>query len=100
MHIKKVRVKDIISTEYQMRFKTIKKDIQSLARSIQVNGLLCPPAVTIKGKKVVLVFGHRRLEAVKKLNWEEVTVIVLDGVEDKDLVVKALVENIEKLSLT
>ncbi|MCD6310902.1 MAG: ParB/RepB/Spo0J family partition protein [Elusimicrobia bacterium] len=100
MRLKKVSVNDIITAEYQMRFKTINKEIDSLARSIHINGLLCPPSVTIKKNKFVLVFGHRRLEAVKKLNWKELTVIILDGVKDKDLVVKALVENIEKLSLT
>jgi len=65
-----------------------------------MNGLLCPPSATSKGGKYVLAFGHRRLAAVKKLNWKEVTIIVLDGMDEKDLVVKTLVENIEKVDLT
>jgi len=100
MQLKKVSVNDIITGKYQMRFNTAKKDIDSLARSIKMNGLLCPPSVTTKGSKYVLAFGHRRFEAVKKLNWKEVTIIVLDGMHEKDLVVNTLVENIEKVDLT
>ena len=68
MHLKKVRVTDIIAAEYQIRFNTIDKEIDSLSRSIHKNGLLCPHAVTVKKNKFVLVLGHRRLEAVKKKN--------------------------------
>ncbi|MFH1957225.1 MAG: ParB/RepB/Spo0J family partition protein, partial [bacterium] len=100
MQLKKVRVNDIITAKYQMRFNTAKKDIDSLVRSIRMNGLLCPPSATSKGSKYILAFGHRRLEAVKKLNWKELTIIVLDGMNEKDLVVKTLVENIEKVNLT
>jgi len=100
MHLKKVSVNDIITGKNQMRFNNAKKDIDNLARSIKMNGLLCPPSATSKGSKYVLAFGHRRLAAVKKLNWKEVTIIVLDGMDEKDLVVKTLVENIEKVDLT
>ncbi len=100
MQLKKVSVNDIITAKYQMRFNTAKKDIDSLARSIRMNGLLCPPSAARKGNKYVLAFGHRRLEAVKQLKWKEVTIIVLDGMNEKDLVVKTLVENIEKVNLT
>jgi len=53
MQLKKVSVNDIITAKYQMlkvrrgvRFNTAKKekDIDSLARSIKMNGLLCPPS--------------------------------------------------------
>jgi len=100
MQLKKVRVNDIITGKYQMRFNTAKKDIDGLARSIKMNGLLCPPSATRKGSKYILAFGHRRLAAVKKLNWKEVDLIILDGVNEKDLVIKTLVENIEKVDLT
>jgi len=100
MQLKKVGVKDIITGKYQMRFNTATKDIDSLANSIKINGLLCPPAATTKGSKYILAFGHRRLAAVKKLHWKEITIIVLDGMNEKDLVVKTLVENIEKVDLT
>jgi len=100
MQLKKVSVNDIIAAKYQMRFNTATKDIDGLARSIKMNGLLCPPSATSKGSKYILVFGHRRLEAVKKLNWKEITLIVLDGMDEKDLVIKTLVENIEKIDLT
>ncbi|MCD6311632.1 MAG: ParB/RepB/Spo0J family partition protein [Elusimicrobia bacterium] len=100
MQLKKIRVNDIITAKYQMRFNTATKDIDSLARSIRMNGLLCPPSATSKGSKFVLAFGHRRLEAVKKLNWKEITIIVLDEMNERDLVIKTLVENIEKVDLT
>ncbi len=100
MYLKKVKVSDIIVGKYQMRFKSGKMDIEDLAKSIKINGLLCPPSVSSKGKKYVLVFGHRRFEAIKNLKWKEITAIVLEEMEDKDLVIKTLVENIEKVDLT
>ncbi len=88
MQLKKVRVNDIITAKYQMlqvpacpvgrrrgvRFNTLKgtfgtatKAFDSLACSIRMNGLLCPPSATSKGSKYVLAFGHRRLEVENAL---------------------------------
>lgn len=47
-------------------------DIDSLAKSIQENGLICPVTLTMNGdNKPIIVAGHRRLFALKKLGITE-----------------------------
>lgn len=53
-------------------------DIHSLAASIKRHGLLHP--VVVKTDRT-LVAGHRRVEAARRLGWEEIAVTVVD-VED------------------
>lgn len=50
-------------------------DIAGLAESIERRGLLHPPVVTTDHE---LVVGLRRIEAAKRLGWEEIEVRVID----------------------
>jgi len=50
-------------------------DVSSLANSIKENGLLEPLVITREGN---LLSGHRRLEAIKSLGWEDVDVRIVD----------------------
>lgn len=75
-------------------------DITDLAASIKETGLIQPliarrtPAGTLE-----LIAGHRRLEAVKRLGWIHVEVIVRKDMPADDLLVKALVENGQRAGL-
>ena len=56
----------------------IRKDfgnIKELAQSIKLVGLLQPIIIT---KQYILVFGQRRLEAVKSLGLKTITALVLE----------------------
>ena len=55
-------------------------DIDTLAASIERDGLLQPLTITIGG---VLVCGARRLAAIKKLGWRTVNVWVRSGLSDR-----------------
>ena len=50
-------------------------DIEALAKSIESNGLLHPIVVKPDG---TLISGHRRLDAVRMLGWEDVPARVVD----------------------
>ena len=100
MYLKEIKVSDIIIGKYKLRFKTGKKDIDDLAISINLHNLICPLIVVKRGDKYELHSGHRRLEAIKKLGWEKILVIIKEKIKEKDMVVQALVENIERLDLT
>ena len=50
-------------------------DVSSLVKSILDNGLFEPLVITREGN---LLSGHRRLEAIKSLGWEDVDVRVVD----------------------
>lgn len=65
-------------------------DIDSLASSIRMNGLLCPLLVRhIAAHEYEIIDGERRFKALKKLNAERVIcyiVEVKDGILDKQVV--------------
>jgi ParB family chromosome partitioning protein len=68
-----MKIADIIIGE---RHRRDMGDLASLAESIRVQGLLQPIGVTMGNE---LVFGERRLRAVKDiLNWSEVDVRIVD----------------------
>jgi ParB family chromosome partitioning protein len=72
-----------------------------LARSIKENGLLQPLTVrpaSGEDERWELVAGERRLRAVTQLGWEDVPVLVRE-VDDRTLLVLALVENLQREAL-
>jgi len=64
----------INSIKIGKRFRKDLGDIDALARSINEVGLLHPIVITPDGE---LLAGQRRLEACKKLGWEEVPVRII-----------------------
>ena len=77
------------------------EELAELAQSIQENGLLQPlllrPAPRAPGK-YELVAGERRLRAVQKLGWKQVSAVTRE-VDDDTLLVLALVENLQREAL-
>lgn len=79
--------------------------VASLARSIAEDGLLSPPlvrpypggrAASPGGEPYQLVFGHRRLLAVRSLRWEAVEVVLREELPEERGRVLQLRENIER----
>lgn len=68
-----VKVVDITIGE---RYRKDLGDIDALVASIQNVGLISPIAVNADN---VLIAGQRRLEAVKRLGWDVVEVVIVDG---------------------
>ena len=64
-------------------------ELDDLEQSIQQNGLLEPLVAT---KKMVVLSGHRRLAVLKRLDWKEAPVRVLEDAEDEHLQVLILIE--------
>lgn len=96
-----VSVKEIRPNPFQPRKEFQPEELQELANSIKENGLLQPLMVRPapgKGNRWELVAGERRLRAVSLLGWEEVQVIVRE-VEDRTLLILALVENLQREAL-
>jgi len=99
--IRTVKVRSIVPNPYQPRREFSEEELAELAASIRENGLLQPlvvrPSPGASGR-FELVAGERRFRCVKRLAWDEVSVVVRD-VEDKTLLVLALVENIQRSAL-
>ena len=74
------------------------EDLQSLAQSIQENGLLQPVTVRKEKAAYILVAGERRLRACKIAGLREIPAIVTDCAQE-DSAVLALLENLQRRDL-
>jgi ParB family chromosome partitioning protein len=74
-------------------------DIDELAASIRAYGLLQPVVVRRKGKKFELIAGHRRLAALREIDWSEVPAVVRDETADRAYLL-ALIENLQRDDLS
>lgn len=95
-----VNVKDILPNPYQARKKMDRESIRALAEEIKASGLW-PGSLRgrMKGSKVELCYGHRRLAALKLLGWDKVEVEV-DELSDEEMALQSLAENFQREGLS
>lgn len=100
--IRELPVGRIVPNPFQPRRDFPEEELEELARSIRANGLLQPLVVRASGEggrpRFQLVAGERRLRAVRRLGWERVPAVVRE-VDDRTLLVLALVENLQREAL-
>jgi ParB family chromosome partitioning protein len=72
--------------------------IEELAASIKEKGLLQPVVVRRVAEGYEVIAGERRLKAARKLGLDKIPVIIKD-VDDKEALVLALIENIQREEL-
>jgi ParB family chromosome partitioning protein len=100
--VRTLPVARIGANPFQPRRDFKKEELADLAQSIREHGLLQPlvvrPAPDGEGDRFQIVAGERRLRAVSELGWVEVPVVVRE-VDDRTLLVLALVENIQREAL-
>lgn len=93
----------IAPNPFQPRREFAETELSELAASIRENGLLQPLVVRPRpGEGVVqweLVAGERRWRACTRLGWKEVPAVVRD-VDDRTLLVLAMVENLQRAGLS
>jgi ParB/RepB/Spo0J family partition protein len=95
--LKEISIEKIILPQ-NTRLNTEDRDIAELMSSIKSEGLLQPIRVEeLPNEKYLLIFGNRRLIAIKKLGWKTVPAIVGFGkIDEVELFTKNLVENIQR----
>jgi ParB family chromosome partitioning protein len=74
--------------------------LEELSKSIRRTGILQPVLVTKEGGRFRIVAGERRVRAARLAGLSEVPVIVREGVTDRDHLLLALVENVQRKDLT
>lgn len=93
-----VSVEQIIPNKYQPRTGFDAEQLQSLAQSIQTNGLVQPVIVRKTGDHYQLIAGERRWRAAQLAGLKTIPALIRDVGEYKSLEL-ALVENIQRQDL-
>lgn len=97
--IQEIPLKQIIPNTYQPRRQFDDVQLNELAQSIQVNGLLQPIIVRLnEDQKYEIIAGERRFRAVELLNWEKIPAIVRDY-SNQESAALALIENLQREDL-
>lgn len=99
--LRELTVSDIKPNKYQPRRAFDPDQLKELKDSIAANGLIQPIVVrhAQRGDGYELVAGERRWRAVKELGWKKVPAVVRD-VDEQTLLTLALVENLQRASLS
>jgi len=73
-------------------------DVSDLMADLKVHGQLEPVAIRVEDN--ALIFGNRRVEAMKKLGWEEVRAEFHEGISDLQLLAMNISENNKRKNIT
>lgn len=94
-----INVQNITANPYQPRNSIDNEKLQGLIQSIRENGIIQPLCVRQTAKQQYeLVYGHRRLQAAKMLDMQEVPCLI-NNIADRDSYAFALIENIQRENL-
>ncbi|MCG8468626.1 MAG: ParB/RepB/Spo0J family partition protein [Gemmatimonadetes bacterium] len=94
-----VALERIRPNPFQPRAEFDEDALGELADSIRENGLLQPIVVRPVGEVFQIVAGERRFRAIERLGWDEAPVITR-GLTDEQMLVVALVENLQRENLS
>lgn len=82
----------------QPRTRFTEQNLEDLAQSIRVNGIIQPIVVRRKGGRYEIVAGERRWRAAQRAGLQKVPAVIKE-VSDEKLLELALVENIQRQEL-
>lgn len=92
----KVELSSILSSTQQTRSEMDVEKLQELQDSIAENGLLNSPKLREVGNgQYEIVYGHRRVEACRRLGWLHIEAII-DNVDDTTALIQGLIENLQR----
>ena len=103
--VREVPTSRIAANPFQPRREFAPEQLAELEESIRKNGLLQPLVVrprsgsTPDGAEWELIAGERRWRAVRGLGWSQVPVVVRE-IDDRAMLVLAIVENVQRAGLS
>ena len=97
--LRQLPVADIRPNRYQPRRAIEPAALKELQDSMAANGLLQPVVVRPSGGHWELVAGERRWRAARELGWKSLAAVVRE-VDERTLLTLALVENLQRSSLS
>jgi ParB family chromosome partitioning protein len=97
--LRELPVDSLEPNRFQPRGALDPSSLAELRQSIASSGLLQPVVVRRLDAGYELVAGERRWRAVKELGWRKIPAVIRD-VDDRTLLTLALVENLQRASLS
>lgn len=95
-----IPVDSITDNPYQPRTGMDAAELESLTASVREHGVLQPVLVQPAGLGYQLIAGHRRLEAARRAGLERVPAIIREESAEDNLLLLALVENLQRADLS
>ncbi|MCD6025017.1 MAG: ParB/RepB/Spo0J family partition protein [Fibrobacteria bacterium] len=97
--VHEIELAKISPNPFQPRLEFSDAELQELADSIAVNGLIQPIFLRKHAGAYQIVSGERRFRAFQRLKLDRIPALVRDQVSDRDMRELALVENIQRVQL-
>jgi ParB/RepB/Spo0J family partition protein len=100
--ISEIGLDSIVPNPFNSRTKYPFSKIEKLANSLKTSGLLVPvkvrPSPNMPGF-YELVYGHRRVQAARKLGWKKIRAEIVSETTDDAMILQSLVENLQREDL-
>ncbi|HOD40423.1 MAG TPA: ParB/RepB/Spo0J family partition protein, partial [Candidatus Wallbacteria bacterium] len=96
LKIEEIEIDRIMQNPNQPRKNFGKEKLDELMKSIEENGILQPIVVRRKEGRFEIVFGERRYRAALQLGYARIPAIIREDVDDKNSLLIALVENLQR----
>jgi len=97
--VNEIDIHKIKPNPYQPRREFAAEELNELAQSIRINGLISPITVTEQGSDFILVAGERRLRACKQLGFDTIPAYFRAVESEEELMELALIENVQRENL-
>ncbi len=97
--IVQIPIQSVMPGPHELRLKLDEDSLEELASSIRRVGVIVPLFVSGKGDDFVVIAGHRRLAAARKVGLSTVPCIVRSG-EKSEATELSIVENLFRVDLT
>ena len=94
----KIELSTIIQNPNQIRTISTDDELKELAGSINEHGLLQPIKVRPTNQGYELIYGHRRVAAMRLLGWSTCEAII-EKVSDDESLIQSIAENIQRQNL-
>lgn len=98
--VHQVEIDRLEANRRQPRRRFDEAGLEELAQSIRANGILQPILVTREGESYRILAGERRVRAARLAGLQQVPVLVREGLGDRDHLLLALLENVQRRDLT
>lgn len=96
-HLIYLNPRDLLPSRHNVRSDP--GDLAGLAETIREHGILQPLGVAPEGDAYRIVYGNRRREAAIVVGLDRVPCIVIQAPSEQDIVVRQVLENLQRLDL-